>query len=549
MKKPWLHGWLLGLFGWLLIGSACAQTADILNVRIWQAPDNTRLVFDLSTPVQYKAFQVENPNRLVLDISNSVIHADLAALDIKGSLIEGLRSGIQDGTTTRIVIDLKQKLPFRDFSLAPNKQYGNRLVVDLLTPDSAAPVIAPAVVSAPSLPAAVQTTSVSTNPSSLNSAVPVVTATPVVGPSSANNQPKPAVPISSPSLGANGGAAPAVSTAPVQVVSTGVVSPSAPAAPVIQAQPLKSENYRDIIIAVDAGHGGEDPGAIGAGGLREKDVVLSIARQLAQMLDKEPGFKAYLTRRGDYYVDLRKRTRLAREANADMFVSIHADAFKNDSARGASVWTLSERGATSEMGRWLAQTENNADLIGGVGGVSLDDKDEVLAGVLLDLSMTGTLKLSDQVGKDVLGQVGRIARLHKNHVERAGFVVLKSPDIPSILVETGFISNSHEASQLRTKSYQQQLATSIFNGIKHHFYSQPQPNTWIAAKVRQPDLPVISATALKPADRVLYKVGPGDTLSAIAARNKVSLSRLLRENDLDHQTVIKVGQVLVIPSS
>ncbi|MFP8966359.1 N-acetylmuramoyl-L-alanine amidase [Pokkaliibacter sp. CJK22405] len=461
--------------------SVSAFGATINGVRLWQAPDNTRLVFDLSAPIQYQAFMVENPDRLVIDVDNSTFNASLSGLALQGSPIKEIRTGVRQGNNLRIVMDLSQRLGFKHFTLAPNATYGNRLVVDIQTPQSA------------------------------DKAIPV----------------------------------PAT---PTPVKSSSDPLPAAPTTPAPQA--VQAPEYRNIIIAVDAGHGGEDPGAIGAGGLREKNVVLAIARKLEALLAQEPGFTPYLTRRGDYFIELRKRTLLARDANADMFVSIHADAFKNTSARGASVWTLSERGATSEMGRWLAQQENSSDLIGGVGNVSLDDKDEVLAGVLLDLSMTSTLKMSDNLGKDVLKHVGGFAKLHKNHVERAGFVVLKSPDIPSILVETGFISNPTEANNLKSSQYQQRMAEAIFRGIKQHFYEQPQPNTWIAAKIKNPGLPPPSGTGTgASAGNRLYRVISGDTLSAIAAKNGISLRRLLDENQLTLRSTIKVGQKLVIPNS
>lgn len=218
------------------------------------------------------------------------------------------------------------------------------------------------------------------------------------------------------------------------------------------------DSQRDILIAIDAGHGGEDPGALGPrfGGkkLQEKRVVLSIAKYLEALLKKEPGFEPLLTRTGDYYISLRGRTNKARKAKADLFISIHADAFKNGKAKGASVWILSSRGASSEMGRWLAQKENDADQIGGIGGISLEDKEDDVVMTLIDMSMNYSQTTGEGIAREVLGNIGKIAKLHKKHVEKAGFVVLKSPDVPSILVETGFISNPGEAAKLRTKQYQ-----------------------------------------------------------------------------------------------
>jgi len=307
---------------------------------------------------------------------------------------------------------------------------------------------------------------------------------------------------------------------------------------------------REIVISIDAGHGGDDPGALGPGGVREKDVVLAIAKRLNVLLDREPGFRGELTRSGDYYISLRGRTRLARKKNADMFVSIHADAFKNPRARGASVWVLSPRGASSEMGRWLAKRENETDLIGGVGSVSLDDKNKVLKSVLLDMSMTASRADSREIASNIHRNIGRFAKMHKKHVEQAGFVVLKSPDIPSILVETGFISNPGEARKLKTSSYQRRMADAIFRGIKAHFYSKPPANSWVAWKKRGgKDLPVasvpVSSSDGSGDATERYKVVRGDSLSLIAKRNGMSVSQLKALNNLRSNTV-RVGQWLTV---
>ncbi len=298
---------------------------------------------------------------------------------------------------------------------------------------------------------------------------------------------------------------------------------------------------RDIIIAIDAGHGGEDPGAIGPGRVKEKTVVLGIARELKALLAKERGFKPKLTRDGDYYISLRSRTQRARKMNADMFVSIHADGFKDKRAKGASVWVLSPRGASSEMGRWLAQKENSADLIGGVGSVSLEDKDDVLAKVLLDMSMTASRSDSRQIAHSIHRNMGRFAKMHKKQVEQAGFVVLKSPDIPSILVETGFITNPDEAAKLKSKAYQRKMAKAIFTGIKAHFSAKPPALTWLAwQKEGRGSSKSIPSR---------YKVMRGDTLSVIASRNGVSLTALRKVNGLRNADHIQIGQVLKIPAS
>ena len=302
------------------------------------------------------------------------------------------------------------------------------------------------------------------------------------------------------------------------------------------APPPVADAQRAVVIAIDAGHGGEDPGALGPGGVREKDVVLAIAQRLKKKFDATPGFRGELIRTGDYYVPLRRRTARARDLRADFFISIHADAFDSPRPRGASVYALSQRGATSESARWLAAKENQSDLIGGVGAVSLADRDPVLAQVLIDIAMTGTLSQSLLAGGRVVDALGARTRLHSERVEQAGFVVLKSPDIPSLLVETGFISNPEEARLLRSQRHQNRLAEAIFEGVRAHLEQAPPPGTLLAARQAQQ------------ADAPRYKIRRGDTLSTIAARYGIDTARLKSANNLASDR-IRVGQVLVIPRS
>jgi N-acetylmuramoyl-L-alanine amidase len=286
---------------------------------------------------------------------------------------------------------------------------------------------------------------------------------------------------------------------------------------------------RDVVIAIDAGHGGEDPGAIGKKKTREKDVVLRIARELKKTIDSEPGMHGVLTRDGDYYIPLRKRYEKARKARADLFVSIHADAFNERSVQGSSVFVLSARGASSEFARLLADSENASDL---VGGVTLSDKDDMLASVLLDLSQSATREASNKVANDILGALKRTGKTHKNHVGRANFMVLKSPDVPSVLVETAFISNPSEEKRLTQKDFQQRMARAITRGIRDYFYSSPPPGTWIAANRRS----------------AKHVVARGDTLGGIANRYSVSLNRLRSVNKINGD-MIHVGRELIIPTS
>jgi N-acetylmuramoyl-L-alanine amidase len=286
---------------------------------------------------------------------------------------------------------------------------------------------------------------------------------------------------------------------------------------------------RDVIVAIDAGHGGEDPGAIGKGRAREKDVVLAIARKLKEAIDDRPGMRGVLIRDGDYYIPHRARFERARQHRADLFVSVHADAFKSPRVSGGSVFVLSQRGASSEFARRTAANENNSDL---VGGVTLSDKDEMLASVLLDLSQSATMEASTSVAQYIFHSMDDVGNMHKNHVESANFLVLKSPDVPSVLVETAFISNPDEEKKLRDPGHQARLASAIANGIQDYFYYSPPPGTWIAANRRQ----------------MKHVVERGDTLGEIASRYRVSLNRLRTANDIKGD-VIHVGATLVIPTT
>ncbi|CAM3786484.1 N-acetylmuramoyl-L-alanine amidase AmiC precursor [compost metagenome] len=459
---------LVSVVGLLLTAVAVDALAvtQVKSMRLWRAPDNTRLVFDLSGPVQHSVFTLTAPDRLVIDINGATLAAPLS-VSTSNTPITSVRSAQRTPTDLRVVVDLKKSVTPKSFTLAPNAQYGNRLVVDLF--DQEADAVTP-----PPTP-------------------PVATT--------------PAVPVT-------------------------------PAQPAIKLTPVPN-GKRDIVIAIDAGHGGEDPGASGSRGQHEKDIVLAIAKELQRQINSEKGFRAELTRTGDYFIPLRKRTEIARKKGADLFISIHADAAPSKAAFGASVFALSDRGATSETARWLADSENRSDLIGGAGNVSLDDKDRMLAGVLLDLSMTASLSSSLNVGQKVLGNMGRITPLHKQRVEQAGFMVLKSPDIPSILVETGFISNANEAAKLATPSHQQSLARSIHSGVRQFFQQNPPPGTYVAW------LRDSGKIAQGPRE---HSVRPGETLAMIAVRYQVSVASLRSANSLKTDE-LKVGQHLNIPTT
>jgi N-acetylmuramoyl-L-alanine amidase len=452
---------------WLTVFAVDAMAVtQVKSMRLWRAPDNTRLVFDLSGPVEHSVFTLTAPDRLVIDINGAALGAPLT-VSTANTPITSVRTAQRTPTDLRVVVDLKKPLTPKSFTLAPNQQYGNRLVVDLYDQPSDAEPPAP--------PPTIATT--------------------------------PAVPVT-------------------------------PAKPEIKLAPVPN-GKRDIIIAIDAGHGGEDPGASGSKGEHEKDVVLEIAKELQRQINQEKGFRAELTRTGDYFIPLRQRTEIARKKGADLFISIHADAAPSTAAYGASVFALSERGATSETARWLADSENRSDLIGGAGNVSLDDKDRMLAGVLLDLSMTASLSSSLNVGQKVLSNIGRVTTLHKNRVEQAAFMVLKSPDIPSILVETGFISNAGESSKLRSSAHQQALARSIRAGVKQFFEQNPPPGTYIAW---------LRDSGKLARSESQHTVRSGETLPMIATRYQVSVSALRSANDLKSDA-LKIGQLLTIPSA
>jgi len=429
--------------------------ADVQGVRLWHAPESSRLVFDLDRGSDHKLFLLSSPNRLVIDIENSRLLKAMEGLPTESGPVKKVRSGMRNDKDLRIVLDLREAVEPKSFQLKPNDKYGHRLVVDLYHK--------------------------------------------------------------------------------VKAKKQGGIKPVKINKPIYHAtSSLKSK--RDIIVVVDAGHGGEDPGTIGHGGVHEKKVVLAIAKKLQALLKKEKGFKAKMVRTGDYYVGLRERTKHARKANADLFISIHADAFSSPRASGSSVFALSQKGATSEAARWLADKENASDLIGGVGGVSLDDKEDLLAGVLLDLSMTASLSVSLELGQLVLNSMGGVGHLHKKRVEQAGFAVLKSPDIPSLLVETGFLSNPKEAKKLKSSSYQTQMAKAIFKGIKRYFQQSPPVGTLLASIKNK------GSTIRR------YIIAPGDTLSVIAQKHATSMAKLKSMNGLKSSS-IRVGQVLKVPAS
>jgi len=410
------------------------QAVTVKGVRMWPAPDHTRLVFDLSSPVQHSLFVLKSPNRLVIDLKYSDFRGALPALN-NDAFIKHIRYAKRGVNDLRVVLDLKRAVSPKSFVLKPHGGYGDRLVVDLID-----------------------------------------------------------------------------------------TRPTKERKPVRRAIDIQG-SPRDVIIAIDAGHGGDDPGAIGHRGTKEKDVVLGIAKRLKKLIDKQPGMKAKMIRTGDYFISLKKRVTKARNAQADLFISIHADAFKDQRAHGSSVFVLSEHGASSEVASFLARSENNSDLIG---GVSLENKDPLLKRVLVDMLKDATLEESHDAAKHLIKGLKGVTRLHKKHVEQAGFRVLKAPDIPSVLIETAFISNRKEERKLRSGKHQQKLARAIFKGTLNYFKSNPPPGTLIALQDRK------------------HRIASGDTLSNIAQRYQVSMADIRRVNGMTNNE-LKVGKTLRIP--
>jgi N-acetylmuramoyl-L-alanine amidase len=420
-----------------IAGIAVAAGATVQNVRLWDAPDHSRLVFDLSQPLEHRVLVLQNPPRVVIDLERTRLQGTLPAVEPGSPLVTSVRAAQFDADTLRIVVDLKKETNPRTFALPPAGPYGHRLVIDLYRADSAR---------------------------------------------EAEN---------------NG------------------------AAPRRNGSRAETQAPREIVIAIDAGHGGEDPGAIGRRyRTREKDVTLAVARELARLVAATPGMRPVLTRDGDYYVGLAQRYRKAEAQRADVFLSIHADAVPGRDANGSSVYALSERGASSVLAKLLSDRENLADLIG---GVDVNVRDDYLHKTMADLYQTKTVEYSLQMGQDVLSELRHVGPIHLTKVNQAAFMVLKSPKIPSVLVETAFISNPTEEKKLRTRDFQQALARGIFAGIKRYLArSAPLTPTVVANAANE-------RGAANPNEHV---VRPGETLAAIARQHNIHIEALRFLNNL-----------------
>lgn len=426
------------------------QAAEVVDLRVWRAPDHTRLVLDLSDSVEYSSFLLEDPHRLVVDIKSSFTNLSFDGLDFIDSPISGIRSGIRNGDSLRIVLDLTSAVVPSAFSLAPNSEFGERLVLDLYDKTS--------------------------SPRSQSATPP--------------------------------------------------------------ASRIEKGARRDIVVAISAGHGGEDPGSIGYDGkIKEKDVTLALSRALYERLEELPGYKPVMIREGDYYVELKRRPEIARRNRADLFVAIHADWYRNSRARGVTVYALSGDRADRENSARVAEKENSSDLLGGVGGdLALGELDDDVALTLVSLQMAWSMEQSLIAGTSILDSLAGITRIRKKRVQHASLQVLNSPDIPSILIETGYLTNPEEAQRLSNRNFQERMALAIADGVTSYFYEAPPSGTLVAWHKENGVIPK-SMTVKR-----------GDTLSEIAEQFGLTVTELKSINGLQGST-IQIGQVLELPGN
>ncbi len=436
----------------------------IVAVRVWPAADYSRLTIESDQALVARQSIAQDPPRLVIDIDQLELSPALRELVGKvqpgDPFIAGVRVGQNQPRVVRLVIDLKQPVAPQQFTLAPVAAYRHRLVFDLYPTEARDPLLALIREREAAAGLAAQTLQDTLGEFIGRIDKPGSAALPLPGVT------LPALPSLSPLLGRAG---PPAIAAPATAASAPLSSPAPPADTVAPEEQRLID--RLVIVAIDPGHGGEDPGAIGPSGLREKDVVLAVALQLRDRINSVPGMRAMLTRDADFFVPLHERVRKARRVQADLFVSIHADAFFTPQARGASVFALSANGATSAAARWMANKENAADAVGGLNTIAVKDSQVLRA--MLDMSTAAQIKDSLQIGREVLERIGKVGALHKRSVEQAGFAVLKAPDIPSILVETAFISNPDEEALLRDPAYQQRLVEALHTGIRRYFARNP----------------------------------------------------------------------------
>lgn len=493
-----------------------AQAAEVKSARVWAGPDYTRVVLDVDGPLSYKVSQTDG--QVQVSVNDSRALSTFVAPAAQG-LYRGMTHA-RVGQDLQVTAKVAPDSTVKSFLLKPTTGTAYRLVLDFYP--STADVASTSTATATAPPLAVQTH---------------------------------------------------IEAMPSKVVSPSSRTASHSSRVATREAAALLDGQRAVVVAIDAGHGGKDSGAIGPGGTQEKNVTLAVARDLAALINRQPGMKAVLTRSGDYFIPLKERYRIARQNDADLFVSVHADSFTSGDAKGSSVWVLSPRGKTSEAARWLADRENRADLIG---GTTLDDKDDGLAKVLLDLQQGWAMQASDVVAGNVLKALAQLGPTHRGYVERANFVVLRSPDVPSILVETAFISNPAEERRLRDPAHQKQLAEAVMGGVKNYFEAAPPLGTYFAAQAARKNGVVLASstpggskavatpassganTVVAAADKStsavdanvsdMHRVGRGESLHSIAQHYGVSVGALKTANRINVDTV-RAGAVLTIPAS
>jgi len=465
-----------------LVRPTLALGAVLGGVHVWSGPQGTSVVLELSSPVDHQMFALADPERVVIDLPGTALNGNVSLPEPRG-VVGSIRASERADGDLRIVLELNRAVAAQSFLVTPDGRHGYQLVVDLVASAArTAPVTAP---------------------------------TPAVEPPA--------------ELSVVRSAAPPPAEPPSKAIVQARAETTLPAP---RKATSSTSRGRDVVIAIDAGHGGDDPGASGRNGVHEKDVVLAIARRLAAEVDAQPGMRAVLTRKNDYFVSLRKRMELAHDASADFFISIHADSYRDSSAKGATIYVITDKGASDEAASMLAQRENAADLIG---GVSLADKDQMLARVLLDLSQSAALSASTAAGQRLIARMAGVGAMRRTQVQRGPFLVLKSPDIPSVLVETAYISNPREEAGLRNADHQADLAKALRAGIVDYFTANPPDGSYFAASAAEPARPPVR-----------HVIARGETLSSIAERYRVSTTDLRRSNSLKGDDV-RVGQVLTIP--
>ena len=529
---------------------------QLKSLRVAPSQEKTRVVFDLSSTPDFTYSLSTQPPRLTVEINS--VTASRANLERQGAnlgpVIRSIhRSSASSDSRLRLEFELNGAVKPQIFTLGPQQQYGHRLVLDFshqaLTQATSTSAASSQVANTTAAPAAQsQHLPRSTSARAASSGKPVAGRVIPMSEFSPNSTAAPVKPgeitIQEETISTQvrtSATSTAAQSSPTQSTprQPTKVQPSVSERPV-SPQPMTPAGSAEVVIAVDAGHGGKDPGAIGPRGTHEKSVTLAVARELAEQINRQPGMRAVMTRTGDYFVDLNARSEIARRHKAQLLISIHADSVDNSTARGASVWILSNKRVDREMDKLLGQQDKHTQLLGGAGKVIAEaEPNPYLAQTILDLSWDNSRSEGYSIGEEVLGQIGRVARLHKAKPVHASLAVLKAPDIPSLLIETGFISNHLEEKQLASRAYQRQIATAIFRGIRGYYAENPPEGTRIASQ---------STPSKDGSGSLRHVVRNGESLSGLAQRYGVSKRKLRDHNSLKSEQLL-IGQVLYIPAS